>query len=89
MGYQNEHYTYLNELATKLYEDRDRPMILDNEDVVLEIVDEAIHQPEILIGEMIFFVYTNIYSSTTKYISMNCHLVPIISYPVHHPYFYY
>ena len=32
-------------------------------------------------------LYTNIYSSTTKYTIMNCHLVPIMSYPVHHPYF--
>ena len=40
MGYKNEHHNYLNELATKLYEDTSRSILLDNEDAVLEIIDE-------------------------------------------------
>ena len=61
MGYQNNHYTYLSELTTELYKDRDILMLLDNKDVVLEIIDEAIYQPEISIRDMQhIFIYQHI-----------------------------
>ena len=58
LGYQHRHHNYVSELSKMLYKDRDRSILLENEDVVLvlEIIDEATYQPENLIGDMIFFV---------------------------------
>ena len=56
MGFQNEHYTYFSELATKIFDDRDRPILLYNEDALLEIIDETTYWPENSIGEKQHFV---------------------------------